>query len=94
MLWLHAFILLAAWKGPPVGLFGTSNSFRIYLLGKLLFLDLLIDIADVIDIDVYTLGHNFMQIAKMFNLNIPSVGRLHHFFSSSNFLELIIFINV
>ncbi|XP_032780051.2 transcription factor IIIB 90 kDa subunit-like isoform X1 [Daphnia magna] len=34
---------------------------------------LLIDIADVIDIDVYTLGHNFMQIAKAFNLNIPSV---------------------
>ncbi|EFX79436.1 hypothetical protein DAPPUDRAFT_304854 [Daphnia pulex] len=34
---------------------------------------LLIDIADVIDIDVYTLGHNFMQIAKTFNLSIPSV---------------------
>ncbi|XP_046651655.1 transcription factor IIIB 90 kDa subunit-like [Daphnia pulicaria] len=34
---------------------------------------LLIDIADVIDIDVYTLGHTFMQIAKMFNLSIPSV---------------------
>lgn len=38
-------------------------------------IDLLIDIADVIDIDVYTLGHNFMQIAKAFNLSIPSIGK-------------------
>lgn len=37
--------------------------------------DLLIDIADVIDIDVYTLGHTFMRIAKAFNLNIPTVGK-------------------
>ena len=52
------------------------NSFHTDLKEKHLFLDLLIDIADVIDIDVYTLGHNFMQIAKAFNLNIPSVGKL------------------
>ena len=38
-------------------------------------LDLLIDIADVMDIDVYQLGHTYMQLAKSLCINIPSVGK-------------------
>ncbi len=68
------YIILSPWKGLSVGLFGMPNSLHFHLLCKFFFLDLLIDIADVIDIDVYTLLHNFIQIAKMFNLNIMSVG--------------------
>jgi len=36
---------------------------------------LLIDIADVMDIDVYQLGHTYMQLAKSLCINIPSVGK-------------------
>ena len=39
------------------------------------FKDLLIDIADVMDIDVYRLGHTFMQLSKTLCINIPSVGK-------------------
>lgn len=84
MLLLPAFTLLVAWKELPV-----ISKIRLSLLifccnNRIFSPDLLIDIADVIDIDVYTLGHNFMQIAKAFNLNIPSVGEFTHF-NNNNF---------
>ena len=34
---------------------------------------LLIDIADIMDIDVYQIGHTYMQLAKALCINVPSV---------------------
>ncbi len=75
MLLLPAFTSLVAWKALPVIQIKTMIFYLLITIFSFPFVDLLIDIADVIDIDVYTLGHNFMQIAKAFNLSIPSVGK-------------------
>ena len=44
------------------------------------FTDLLIDIADVMDIDVYRLGHTYMQLSKTICISIPSVGEFQFSF--------------